>query len=197
MDRLETKGETYLDLGCCFGQDIRRLVCDGAPSEHLYGADLRKEFMDLGYDLFLDKDRLKSEFIEADVFDDKSDLERLDGKVDILMASAFFHLFDMEAQIKAAKRIIKLLKPHAGSMLVGRHGGSTVPGEWRQLTDPSKSTYRHNVETWKQFWKDIGDETGTQWNVEVITEEAPLGSLVRPDYMKDFRWLVFAVRRVE
>lgn len=28
------KGEKLLDLGCCFGQDIRKLVHDGAPSEN-------------------------------------------------------------------------------------------------------------------------------------------------------------------
>ena len=28
------KGERLLDLGCCFGQDIRKLVHDGVPSEN-------------------------------------------------------------------------------------------------------------------------------------------------------------------
>jgi hypothetical protein len=54
-------------LGCGFGQDIRALAVAGAPSEKLYGSDLRKEFWDLGYALFNDKDKLKSPFIQVDL----------------------------------------------------------------------------------------------------------------------------------
>lgn len=33
-------GARYLDVGCCLGQDIRKLVADGVPSAHLYGVEL-------------------------------------------------------------------------------------------------------------------------------------------------------------
>lgn len=39
LERLKG-GAKYVDIGCCLGQDIRRLVADGAPAENLYGAEL-------------------------------------------------------------------------------------------------------------------------------------------------------------
>ena len=35
-------------------------MVDGAPAENIYGTDSESEFMDLGYDLFRDRDMLKS-----------------------------------------------------------------------------------------------------------------------------------------
>ncbi|KAL8695808.1 MAG: hypothetical protein Q9201_007954 [Fulgogasparrea decipioides] len=59
--------ELFLDLGCCLGQDIRKLVVDGAASENLYGLDIEPHFIDLGYELFRDRRTLKSRFTIADL----------------------------------------------------------------------------------------------------------------------------------
>lgn len=69
-----------LDLGCCCAQDLRKLVHDGAPSENLWGAELKGGFLELGYELFLDRETLKAHFIEADVFDAEGLLKQLEGK---------------------------------------------------------------------------------------------------------------------
>jgi hypothetical protein len=86
-------GATFLDLGCCVAQDLRKLVYDGAPSKNTYGSDLQADFMNIGYDLFLDKDTLGTTFIAADIFDEseKSGLKVLEGTVDIIHAAFFFH----------------------------------------------------------------------------------------------------------
>lgn len=42
-------GEKFLDLGCCFGQELRQLVADGAPSANTYGSDLWGGFFSVGY----------------------------------------------------------------------------------------------------------------------------------------------------
>ncbi|KAJ5287036.1 hypothetical protein N7478_002722 [Penicillium angulare] len=44
----------FLDMGCGLGQDIRRLILDGAPAEHLVGLDIEPAYIDLGYELFKD-----------------------------------------------------------------------------------------------------------------------------------------------
>lgn len=51
--------ERYLDLACCFGQALRKLVFD-APSENPMGLDFERQLIDLGYDIFLDWSALKS-----------------------------------------------------------------------------------------------------------------------------------------
>lgn len=90
-------GHQLVDLGCAFAQDIRQLVFNGVPAKNIHGVELEQEFVnlgyDLGYDLFFDKEHLSSEFLIADIFGKDSALENLDGKIDIVYASNFFHLF--------------------------------------------------------------------------------------------------------
>jgi ubiquinone/menaquinone biosynthesis C-methylase UbiE len=59
-------GQAFLDIGCCFGQVIRKLVYDGVPSENIYGADFREDFIELGHELFRDKATLRTKFIIGD-----------------------------------------------------------------------------------------------------------------------------------
>ena len=64
--------------------------------EHLlriYGLDIEGLLIDMGYDLFMDRGRLKSTFIIGDVCDPSTDWRQLLDKMNIINASAFFHLF--------------------------------------------------------------------------------------------------------
>ena len=65
-----------LDIGCCFGQDERKLVADGAPPQNIYGADLHRGFIELDYDLFLDWEKLTSKFFTGDVLAAEPELKR-------------------------------------------------------------------------------------------------------------------------
>ena len=188
---MKTGKETYLDLGCCFGQDIRRLVYDGVPSENCYGSDLRLDFMELGHRLFLDKDSLRSQFIAGDVFDPEAEIKKLDGQVDILHAASFFHLFDLEQQKQVARRVVKLLKPKKNALLLGRHVGNVKGGEIAHRMTPSRTMFRHDPDTWKKLWEDIGQETGTEWEVEV-----DMADWVSPEWQQDgARRMAYSVRR--
>lgn len=60
-------GATFLDAGCCFGQEICYLVQDGVPSSQLYGFDLEMDSIGLGYQLFCDRDKLRATFVAGDV----------------------------------------------------------------------------------------------------------------------------------
>src|ERR1700761_8160460 len=155
-------GEKFLDLGCCFGQEIRRLVFDGAPSVNTYGSDLWEGFLSIGYELFKDKDRLQTTFIAADVFDDSSPLTTLAGQMNIIYTGAFFHLFNLEDQEKIAIRIIQLLAPQPGSLIVGRQSGSEISGEFSRSGDVNaRKSFRHNEQSWKELWDRVGEKTGS------------------------------------
>lgn len=164
-------GQSFLDIGCCFGQDIRRLVADGAPSENTYGSDLRKDFIELGYDLFLDKETLKTKFIAGDVLDPDASIKQLDGKIDIIHAAAFFHLFNWDGQVRIAKRFVSLLNPEAGVLVIGQQLANVEAGEY---SFSGKMRYRHNDESFKRMWKLVGDETGTNWQVDARISESEL-----------------------
>jgi SAM-dependent methyltransferase len=115
LGRLQS-GDRFLDLGCCFGQEIRQLVLDGAPSDNTYGSDMFAEYFSVRYDLFNDKERLKTTFVAGDIFDDSSPLRELAGTVDIIYTGAFFHLFSLEDQENIVHRSIQLHTPQPGSL---------------------------------------------------------------------------------
>ncbi|MCJ1298531.1 hypothetical protein MMC08_001321 [Hypocenomyce scalaris] len=193
-------GQTLLDLGCCFGQDIRKLVSDGAPAENLWGADLRAEFINLGYDLFLDKETLKTTFLTADIFDPESALKQLDGQIDIVYTGSFFHLFVWDDQVKVAKRVARLLKPRKGSLVLGRQVGTVKPGEYPHRTNPTGVMWRHDGASFASMWKEVGEATGTKWDVNATLDERSgfAGKTQGSEWSNpNMRRLRFEVQRVE
>jgi len=169
LSRLKDSYQTLLDLGCCFGQDIRSLVADGAPSENLYGADIHPEFLELGYELFRDKESLGAHFLVGDVFDDEGEggkeLKKLDGKIDIIHAASFMHLFAWAQQVQLGIRMVQLLRPTTKDALVlGRQRGATKPGVY-PTSNKSLMTYVHDPASFQRLWDEVGEKTGTKWNV--------------------------------
>lgn len=152
-------GQTLLDLGCCFGTDLRKLVFDGAPAQNLRGAELRRDFIDLGYELFLDRSTLKVHFHTGDFFD--TDATGLPIKAfDMIHASSFYHLFNWSEQVDCLSKTVALLKPMAGSVILGRQVASDTPGEWEHITARSNGTmYRHNVDTFHRLVEEVSMKT--------------------------------------
>ncbi|KAJ5201844.1 uncharacterized protein N7498_006507 [Penicillium cinerascens] len=170
LQRLKS-GEKLLDVGCAIGQELRHLVFDGVPPENLYSSDIRQDFYDIGYDLFADRSTLKSQFFQADIFDDNSSLvQNLTGKVNIVNAASFFHLFSWDQQIVVAKRVISLLAAQPGSLVIGRQVGNADPADPGDKAN-APTIYRHNPTTWKQLWEQVGQETGSKWEVECSMEK--------------------------
>ncbi|UKZ78342.1 hypothetical protein TrVFT333_006079 [Trichoderma virens FT-333] len=161
-------GDKFMDLGCCFGQEIRKLVHDGAPSVNTYGSDLWGEYLSMGYELFKDKDRLQTTFIAADIFDDSSPLAKLSGQMNIIYVGDFFHLFSLEEQEEIAVRIVHLLAPQPGSLIIGRQSGGETALEYSRAGDMSgRRQFQHNPQSWKQLWDRVGDKTGSKWSADV------------------------------
>ncbi|KAI0887713.1 uncharacterized protein GGS22DRAFT_185091 [Annulohypoxylon maeteangense] len=163
----------FLDVGCCVGQMLRQLVFDGADSSRLFGTDLDPRFLEAGYDLFKDRDKLKSTFVVGDMVNQGSEsddgdksLELFDGRMSIIHATSFFHLFTRENQIRAAQRMVRFLDPNDPDVMIfGRQAGTTTPGD----REGSKRTKRflHNAASWQELWDEVGKLTGTSWRTEV------------------------------
>ncbi|KAF2822198.1 hypothetical protein CC86DRAFT_373368 [Ophiobolus disseminans] len=195
VERIKS-GELYLDIGCCMGQDIRKLVSDGVPAENTFASDLKQEFWEIGYKLFLDKSILKTKFIQADVLASDSDLKQLDNKLNIVLAHSFFHLFDWDDQVKAAKRVVQLLKTEPGVMVFGRQGALVDAGSF-EYANKEQRAYWHNVESWDKLWKQVGDETGTKWEVEASLGEEDLAKRLNSSFSPPgSRFMTFTIRRL-
>ncbi|KAL2408567.1 hypothetical protein ABEF93_005054 [Exophiala dermatitidis] len=182
----------FLDLGCCLGQDLRKLTHDGADATRLMGADLNPEFIEIGYSLFRDRDRFAWEdhFIApADVFDFSPSSElsrRCDGKVGILHCTAVFHLFGLDEQKMLARRCLRLVlgdgdgnaSRSSGSrtekggttrkaLICGGQAGHIRAGEYAREPN-KKSRYRHNELSWRQMWQEVVAEDDGAWKERVV-----------------------------
>jgi SAM-dependent methyltransferase len=143
-------GETFLDLGCCFGQDIRKLVHDGASSENIVGVDTESRFIDLGYELFRDSGKLKAQFRVGDVFAPDF-LKEFWGKIDIIFIGSFLHLFSFEQQTVIVSQLVKLLRNRKNSLVFGRHMAMEQGGTLR-TNACGWSLYHHSDKTIRQLW---------------------------------------------
>lgn len=171
------KSTTFLDLGTCLGQDIRKLIYDGADPSKLYGSDIISDFIDSGYALFRDEAKIpRDHFIcPADLFDtsEKNPLRKLYNKVDILHATAVFHLFSGEEQADVARQCLRLVKPNPGSrsLILGGQAGNVKAQE--SVRQDGAKKFRHNGDSWRELWEQIRAEPEFRdkvKNVEVETQ---------------------------
>lgn len=168
LNRLRAGG-TFLDVGCCLGQDIRKLVHDGVPSENLAGIELEGGFIDLGYELFRDRDRIQAKFVQGNVLEDGGVVEEFEGRFDVVQLGMILHLFTWEEQVRAFEHAIRMLKKDGEGMVIGQ-----AVGHLDELSMPSwgkKETFRHNEASFRRLVSDVEAKTGTKWDVDVTLDE--------------------------
>jgi hypothetical protein len=102
----------------------------------------------------------------ADASTTEGGLKELDGRIDIVYAGSFLHLFDYAGQFKVCERIVRLLKPVKGSVVAGRQVGYVVAGERVHRMNHREKTFRHNAESFEKMWEEVGAKTGTKWKVK-------------------------------
>ncbi|MCJ1478663.1 hypothetical protein MMC13_007344 [Lambiella insularis] len=202
LARLSTApSTTLLDLGTCLGQDLRKLIFDGASPTQLWGSDIFPAFESAGHALFRDKDRFRNRFLTADVFAADGALAQTEGSWDVVSIFMFLHVWDLPAQKRVCARILKLLRPQAGSWVVGKQVGSVKPREW-PLRPPfvregeEKNVWRHSVETFREMWEEVGREEGVGLDVQVKYEQGVEYSGKSMFAGEDYRQLYFIIKRL-
>lgn len=128
------------------GTDVRKLVADGYPADHVIACDLRATFIDLGLDkLYRDRGTCPITFFAGDIFDftpqtrqiqsatekplsECSSFDDVVGKISHLYVGALFHLFVEDTQLALAQRLAHLSKREKGSVIFGRHQGKKEEG---------------------------------------------------------------------
>lgn len=169
-----------LDVGCCVGQVLRKLAFDGVASSRLFGTDVEPRFVDLGYDLFRDRDKFKGRFVTGDILSQSKDqdqnqgkedaLDVLDAKMTFIHATSFFHLFTWDDQVRAASRMVRFLHPDRRDvMLFGRQVGTMLPRDNGKAG--SDKVYLHNADSWQRLWDEVGERTGTRWRTTMEPTE--------------------------
>ncbi|KAJ5765047.1 porphobilinogen deaminase protein [Penicillium odoratum] len=188
--------DAFLDVACCVGQVLRKLAFDGVDPARLYGTDISSEFLDLGFELFNDREKFRPDsFVAANILDPSDEgSKKLDGKVTLINAGNFFHLFDWDQQLLAATRMIKFLKPGVtDAVVLGGHIGSLKPGSFTKVTGGTR--FLHNPETFQELWDEAGRTTGTKW--EVSSTWISKITIDIPSFPDESRYLVYIARQID
>ncbi|KAI0127243.1 hypothetical protein BJ170DRAFT_581865 [Xylariales sp. AK1849] len=172
----------FLDLGTCFGQDVRKLVYDGAPVGRLWASDIEQHLIDMGFKLFNDEKKLpRSHFLcPGDLLTDSSEdkLKELDDRVTILHMTAVFHLFTLDDQRMVVDRCLRLLRKDTRGpvLLLGMQVGSVEAGPFlrENVTQEYSHKYRHSVQSWRQLWKDVAESDGWKSRIKNLDVKSNL-----------------------
>ncbi|KAM5537134.1 hypothetical protein V8D89_009280 [Ganoderma adspersum] len=198
----------FLDLGCHMGTDLRKLVCDGYPASNVIGCDLRRQYFDLGYELFGDADRCPIRFFAGNIFElsdaaapapdfaqetnhgppdltSVTNLSQLCGTLTHIYTGALFHLFNEETQYGLALRLAVLLKRSPGATVFGRHQGLEKAG----IIDDhlGRDRYGHSEASWPVLWKKVFAEVEGEAFADKV--------IVRAELRKGFAPGVFAAKK--
>ncbi|KAG6918961.1 hypothetical protein DXG01_010200 [Tephrocybe rancida] len=196
----------FLDIACCFGNDVLRRSTITAKSMITDGGG-SLGFWNCGHDLFRSTpESFPAVFIEGDAFDPAviaprdpfyapeecapleqplsslTSLTPLQGKISAIHASSFFHLFDEAEQLQLARQVATLLSPAPGSIIFGAQGGRVEKGfrtVLEALTSSGKYMFCHSPETWKELWDGEVFKKGT------VKVEAGLQEVERNDLSTD------------
>lgn len=151
-------GQTLLDVACCVGQDVRKLIADGAPAYNIFGTELKPEFIELGFELFRDRKTLENNFTTGDFLSsEKAGLQ--EKSFDLIYAGSFIHLFEWDLQVKALINAVSLLKHKSGSTIFGRQTGRKVS---ERLAHPASYTghaFFHNKESFQKLIDEVSATT--------------------------------------
>ncbi|PCH33460.1 hypothetical protein WOLCODRAFT_135149 [Wolfiporia cocos MD-104 SS10] len=217
----ERQNPLFLDIGCCFGNDLRKAVADGFPVNGAIGSDLHPEYWQLGHQLFrTTKEQFPAHFIPGDALSPEflepvppfyapptspvpdlsslTTLTPLHGHISAIHASSFFHLFDEATQLRLAKAVAGLLSPEPGSVIFGGHGGLPEKGfrDKTRLTSNGQPMFCHSPQTWIELWDGEVFQKGTVKMNAVLVETPTEKHLVK--YLQGDSWyhLVWSVTRL-
>ncbi|KAJ3034233.1 hypothetical protein HDV00_005253 [Rhizophlyctis rosea] len=175
----QTPTTRTLEVGVCFGTDLRRYVQDGVNPASVTVADLHDGYWQLGGRLYGDEGKngkiqgvktVFGDFAAVDGAPRAVDLrkEGLEEQFDFIVNILVLHVFSKPEGRRFLTRLFNSLK--SGGTLFGQCGGSTHEGPWdSQNIGGTEVRWRHSAASLKQLLEEIGF-------VDVQTVEQPHGT---------------------
>jgi len=151
----DAENKLYLDLGCCFGIEMRQLIVDGAKLQNIIGVDIENSFIEGGFAIFNDKDKLGDRFITTNfLYNSFIDfiLKKFGGPVDVIYAGSIIHLLTENESAKLLSTAFALLKD--GGILLGQTAGASHAGKPSTLLHGPR--YLHSHDSLINLFKETG-----------------------------------------
>jgi hypothetical protein len=95
-------------------------------------------------------------------------VERVKETFGFVQLGMVLHIWDLEGQTRACERVVELLRPEKGVMVVGQSVGNLVGKEFPAR---GRMIWKHDVESFKGMWEEVGRRTGTEWVVRAKLDE--------------------------
>ena len=149
-----------LDIGCCFGTDIRYCINYGCNPKQVLGVDIERDFIDLGFDYFGDRDILHNRFIIINVinnngqtFIDKALKMNNNSLFDIVQISNVYHLLTKKEGEIMMKVAVKLVNKSKGIIFGSAMGCKNEGVSYRK----DKLRYLHSKSSFEKLMKECGN----------------------------------------
>jgi len=159
----------FVDIGCCFGTDLRQLLLDGASLYNITALDQFSQFWKAGLDLFEDTKRmsplarsnifLEASFLADDIFKRLYSFLGHDAQetYDCVYMGSVLHLLNEQDIERALEVAAKLLK--SGGVYFGQNVGRSQPGvllENAQRAEDAALRYLHSPASLEDLLKRKG-----------------------------------------
>jgi SAM-dependent methyltransferase len=195
------RGHTLLDLGCGFGQDIRKLIVDGVNPGTIVGVDIEEGLIACGYEYFQDGDTLSTPFLVGDVLDPDSEVAiAAEGTFNLIWASSFYQFWGWEEQLRASIQTARLLKQRRGSMVFGFQLGSSPATEVQRTLSNGRTRhtteFRHDGDSFRRLWEQVKEALGIDFDVRIVSVAPPWVSQL-PTGASTVELMTFSVTIIE
>ena len=151
-----------IDLGCCFGQETRKLMVDGIPPDMIWAMDVIDGYWTAGLELYNDGEDSKHRISHVHtVFTDpcaaavdESLGTMLTADFDCVILMYVFHVLSLAQSEMLVQRMNLMLKK--GGFVMGTCVGSTEAKEWHLTPDGKSSRYLHSIESLTELFTRSG-----------------------------------------
>eukprot|EP01038_Epipyxis_sp_PR26KG_P008945 gene8945-12062_t len=157
------------DIGCCFGQDIRKMILDGIESRKIHAIDIHDGYWNAGKILYKDIDEDSDDntlnyISDNHIISTKSMLngvnelfcdmasstsyytiESLHNSFDYILCQSVFHVLSYNQSCNLIQKINNILKP--GGTVFGSCVGGKTACEWAFTPNGQEKRFLHSVES--------------------------------------------------
>ena len=111
---------------------------------------------------------MHAKFYEANILETQSKLMTdLEGKMNVIVASDFFHLFTWEEQVTIGRNFVSLASTEPDTMLIGKFVGKSETESAATDFGHSQRAFWHNESSFRELWRQVEEQTKTSWDVNV------------------------------